>query len=193
MNNISPFMCSLEDVLKSEILQVSKRKLTNNFNFSFAMKTDLKYDLNFQKIEYTEVNLSNIITNMSFRDIIIFMRTSTYIGSLLGEDLYKKLDELTYFSNKKKEWEDKENDSEKINEESKTKEANETIYYLNMESLDILFIDNQKNSFMPFLNIKSGKLSIKYIYIKLGEQSAEIIFLFMIYVFNYFGTNDRKK
>jgi hypothetical protein len=46
---------------------------------------------------------------------------------------------------------------------------------------------------MPFLNIKSGKLSIKYIYIKLGEQSAEIIFLFMIYVFNYFGTNDRKK
>ena len=100
------------------------------------MKTDLKYDLNFQKIEYTEVNLSNIITNMSFRDIIIFMRTSTYIGSLLGEDLYKKLDELTYFSNKKKEWED--NDSEKINEESKTKEANETIYYLNMESLDIL-------------------------------------------------------
>ena len=155
------------------------------------MKTDLKYDINFKKIEYTEVNLSNIITNMSFRDIIIFMRTSTYIGSLLGEDLYKKLDELTYFSNKKKEWED--NDSEKINEESKTKEANETIYYLNMESLDILFIDNQKNSFMPFLNIKSGKLSIKYIYIKLGEQSAEITFLFMIYVFNYFGTNDRKK
>ena len=50
---------------------------------------------------------------MSFRDIIIFMRTSTYIGSLLGEDLYKKLDELTYFSNKKKEWEDKENDSDK--------------------------------------------------------------------------------
>ena len=76
---------------------------------------------------------------MSFRDIIIFMRTSTYIGSLLGEDLYKKLDELTYFSNKKKEWEDKENDSEKINEESKTKEANETMYYLNMESLYIIY------------------------------------------------------
>ena len=38
---------------------------------------------------------------------------------------------------------------------------------------------------MPFLNIKSGKLSIKYIYTKLGEQSAEITFLFMIYVFNY--------
>jgi hypothetical protein len=54
INNISPFMCSLEDVLKNELL-VSKRKLT--LIFSFTMKTDLKYDINFKKIEYTEVNL----------------------------------------------------------------------------------------------------------------------------------------
>ena len=43
INNISPFMCSLEDVLKNELL-VSKRKLT--LIFSFTMKTDLKYDIN---------------------------------------------------------------------------------------------------------------------------------------------------
>ncbi len=54
INNISPFMCSLEDVLKNELL-VSKRKLT--LIFSFTMKTDLKYDINFKKIEYTEVKL----------------------------------------------------------------------------------------------------------------------------------------
>ena len=54
INNISPFMCSLEDVLKNELL-VSKRRLT--LIFSFTMKNDLKYDINFKKIEYTEVNL----------------------------------------------------------------------------------------------------------------------------------------
>ena len=103
INNISYFIYSLEDVLKSEILQISQRKLTNDFNLSFSMKTDLKYenDLTFIKEEYTEVTLSYIITNMSLSDITIFMGTSTYIGSLLGNDLFQKLNELKYSSNGK--------------------------------------------------------------------------------------------
>ena len=196
INNISPFICSLEDVLKSEILQISQRKLTNDFNLSFSMKTDLKYenDLTFIKEEYTEVTLSYIITNMSLSDITIFMGTSTYIGSLLGNDLFQKLNELKYSSNKRIEWE-KQNENNNINNKelkektkeskSKTKDANETIYYLNMEGIDIFFIDNQMNSFMPFFNMKSDELLITYIFPKMGEQSAEITFSFMIYVYNY--------
>ena len=103
INNISPFICSLEDVLKSEILQISQRKLTNDFNLSFSMKTDLKYenDLTFIKEEYTEVTLSYIITNMSLSDFTIFMGTSTYIGSLLGNDLIKILKKKLKSQNQK--------------------------------------------------------------------------------------------
>ena len=54
-----------------------------------------------------------------------------------------------------------------------------------MESLDLFLIDNQLNTFIPFLNFKSRNFKINYIYPKQGEHKAIIAFSFMIYGYNY--------
>ena len=197
INNISPFICSLKDILNSEILQISKRKLTNDFNLIFTMKTNLNYesDLVFKKEEITQIKFSSIETNMSFRDIIVFMNMTSYSRSLLSENFYEKLNEFTYFSNKKKLWEEnnknnlqsqnKNKDTQNNESKSKTIEANEYNYLFSMESLDLFLIDNQLNTFIPFLNFKSRNFKINYIYPKQGEHKAIIAFSFMIYGYNY--------
>ena len=105
INEISPFICRLEQVLWSENIFIAKRKLINNFNLSYSNKTKLTLDSSnglFMEKNKNLLKISKIIANLSFNNIMLFTKVMLYYNYLQGPEYQKDYDALLYYTNKKK-------------------------------------------------------------------------------------------
>ena len=126
INDISPFICKLEQVLSSENIFIAKRKITNIFNLSYSSKTKLIYD-NLSDI-FLEKNknlfkVSKINANMSFKNIMLFTKVMMYLNYLQGPEYQKEYENLLFYTHKKKEYDKKVKmrEEEKLNLKKKNK------------------------------------------------------------------------
>ena len=157
INEISPFICKLEQVLFSENIYIAKRKLTNNFNLSYSNKTKLNYDIsNGQKGYFMEKNknllkISKISMNLSFKNIMLFTKVMLYFNFLQGDEYKKDYDGLLYYTHKKKIYDDKikkreEEEKEKKEKEEKEKKKNQIIKEEDEKAENIINTDTKKNN-----------------------------------------------
>ena len=129
INNISPFICKLEQVLSSENIFIAKRNITNPFNLSYSSKTKLIYDNLTDAFMEKNKNLfkvSKINANMSFKNIMLFAKVMMYFNYLQGPEYQKDYESLLYYTHKKKEYDTKiKKREEKINLKNKKKDEKE--------------------------------------------------------------------
>ena len=107
INDISPFICKLEQVLYSENIYISKRKITNKFNLSYSSKTKLNYDDRsdiFLEKNKNLFKISKINAYMSFKNIMLFTKVLIYFNYLQGPQYQKDYEDLLYFTHQKKEY-----------------------------------------------------------------------------------------
>ena len=126
INDISPFICKLEQVLYSEKIYIDKRKLTNKFNFSYSNKTKLNYDKAsdiFMERNKNLLKISKINANLSFKNIMLFSKVMLYFNYLQNSDYQKDYDSLLYYTHKKKIYDEKVKKREREKEEEKKKKA----------------------------------------------------------------------
>ena len=150
INDISPFICKLEQVLWDESIYIAKRRLTNKFNLSYSNKSKLIYDNSngkFMEKNKNSMKISKISANLSFKNIMLFSKVMLYYNSLQGEEYKKDYDELLYYTNKKKVYDEK---IKQIEEEikrkanKKNKKQNEIISEIKEEEDEININKNIK-------------------------------------------------
>ena len=137
INEISPFICRLEQVLWSENIFIAKRKLINNFNLSYSNKTKLTFDSSngmFMEKNKNLLKISKIIANLSFNNIMLFTKVMLYYNYLQGPEYQKDYEALLYYTNRKKiydakvkkrEEEEKEKNFEKKDKKKKNQNENQ--------------------------------------------------------------------
>ena len=133
INDISPFICKLDQVLWSENILIAKRKLSDKFNLSYSNKTKLNYD-NVNEI-FIEKNknlfkISKINANLSFKNIMLFAKVMMYFNFLQGPEYQKDYEGLLYYTHKKKEYDLK----VKRREEEKKKKIRKVKFKLEIEN-----------------------------------------------------------
>ena len=133
INEISPFICKLDQVLWSENIFISKRKLIKNFDLSYSNKTKLTYDSSnglFMEKNKNLLKMTKINANLSFKNIMLFTKVMFYYNYLQGPEYQKDYEGLLYYTNKKKAYEAKlkqreEEEREKLKERKQKKIKNE--------------------------------------------------------------------
>ena len=136
INDVSPFICKLKQVLWSRHISIAKRQLTNNFNLSYSNKTKICYDTindTFKEKNKNLIKISKINANLSFQNIMLFTKVMIYFNSLQGPQYQKDYESLLNYTHKKKEYDLKIQNRE-----------NEKMIELNKGKLD-KEIDNNKN------------------------------------------------
>ena len=113
MFDICPFICDYKnlDNKNYENLFVSKRKIMNDFDFTYITE----YIINFlpEQNKFNFKNLQNILfTNInikaSYRDIVLYLNLYNYFYSFYTEEFYKKCDILMYYTHPKEFYKQKE-------------------------------------------------------------------------------------
>ena len=191
MFDICPFICDYKnlDNKNYENLFVSKRKIMNDFDFTYITE----YIINFlpEQNKFNFKNLQNILfTNInikaSYRDIVLYLNLYNYFYSLYTEEFYKKCDILMYYTHQKefyKQKEEQENENEqsdeniiinnqekqiinmKSNNSLKYNCTNNNIYGENqikflLDGLKLVLIDDHSNTFYPFIDFSIEKLEL---------------------------------
>ena len=180
--DICPFICDYKnlDNKNNENLFVSKRKIMNDFDFSYISEYIINFKpeenififKNLQDIEFTNINVK-----ASYRDIVLYLNLYNYFYSLYSDEYYKKCDSLMYYTHQKEFYEkkDEEKDNEEINTnnsnndieiakiksissfKNNNKNKNNNIYGQNeikfvLDGLKIILIDDHSNTFYPFID-----------------------------------------
>ena len=147
INEISPFICKLEQVLWSEKIFISNRKLINKFDLSYSNKTKLTYDSSnglFMEKYKNLLKISKISANLSFKNIMLFTKVIMYYNYLQGGQEYKKdLDGLQYYPNKKKAYEAKLKQRE---DEEREKNRGKKEKKIHVEDKNEIKIENEINT-----------------------------------------------
>ena len=157
INDISPFICKLDQVLWSKNIFIAKRKITNSFNLSYSSKTKLNYDIITNLFFETNKNLfkiSKINANMSFKNIMLLTKVLIYFNYLQGPEYQKDYESLLFYTHKKKEYETKikkreEEKNKKLRkkkikkEQNKLKQQNKNENIINEENIIKVNEDNK--------------------------------------------------
>ena len=157
INEISPFICKLEQVLYSENIFIAKRKLTNKFSLSYSSKTKLSLDASngiFMEKNKNLLKISKINANLSFKNIMLFTRVMMYYNYLQGPEYQKDYDGLLYYTNKKKEYDNrvrKREEEERLkkkekDKKEKNKKKENDIIEDNKEKNEIILNDENENN-----------------------------------------------
>ena len=142
INDVSPFVCKLEQVLSSEKIFIAKRKITNAFNLSYSQKTKLTYDNATDVFLEKNKNLfkiSKINANLSFKNIMLFTKVMMYFNYLQSPEYKKDYESLLYFTHKKKEYDlkIKKREEEKIRKKRTLKKSKKDINQANILNNEI--------------------------------------------------------
>ncbi len=109
--NISPFVCIYKDVIENNDLITYKRKIMEEFNFSYESYVNLSYnenDSNFY-IDYSEnINMNKMSIKASYSDIIFYIKLGDFYYHLLDKKYVDNLENLKKYSNQKKFYENQE-------------------------------------------------------------------------------------
>ena len=124
LSDVCPFICDYKDLdnKNNQNLFVSKRKIMNDFVFSYISEYIISY--NPEENTFLFKNLQNIILftdiniKASYRDIVLYLNLYNYIYSLLTEEYYKKCDILMFYTHQREYYKQKEEQNSKENAES---------------------------------------------------------------------------
>ena len=151
--DVCPFICDYKDLdnKSNQNLFVSKRKIMNDFIFSYISEYIISYNpednnflfKNLQNIEFTNINIK-----ASYRDMVLYLNLYNFFYSLYTEDYYKKCDILMYYTHQKEYYEQKEeqNKKEKENLEMQKRESIKSILNLKKMNSSQSFKINFKNN-----------------------------------------------
>ena len=193
--DVCPFVCDYKDLdnKSNQNLFVSKRKIMNDFIFSYVSEYIISYNpddntflfKNLQNIEFTNINIK-----ASYRDFFLYLNLYNYIYSLFTEEYYKKCDILMYYTHQREFYKQKEEQENKQNIEkelqrneslknfktlkSKNSNANikidfgSNIYGENQikflsDGLKLILIDDHSNTFYPFIDFSIKKFKLSNI------------------------------
>ena len=164
MFDICPFICEYKnlDNKNNENLFVNKRKIMNDFDFSYVSEYIINYLPEENKFKFEnlqDIKFTNINVKASYRDIVLYLKLYNYFYSLYTEEYYKKTDSLMHYTHQKELYEQKEA------QEHEEKKRNSCIN--NDSQKDIINI-NQVNSINNFKtsfrnNNIYGKNQIKFL------------------------------
>ena len=126
--NISPFVCIYKDVIENNDLITYKRKIMEEFNFSYESYVNLSYnenDSNFY-IDYSEnINMNKMSIKASYSDIIFYIKLGDFYYHLLDKKYVDNLENLKKYSNQKKFYENQEKLDKNKKEKQLLKQKNQ--------------------------------------------------------------------
>jgi vacuolar protein sorting-associated protein 13A/C len=91
------FVCTLNDIITSNLNIISKRKITNTFVFSYENKTLIHYyhpDTFIQSFR-SLMEIKKITMKLSYRDIVLVLKAIEYNNSLMGIEYEGRMNKLT--------------------------------------------------------------------------------------------------
>ena len=188
--DICPFICDYKnlDNKYNENLFVSKRKIMNDFDFSYISQYIINFipeENKFMFKNIQDISFTNINVKASYRDIVLYLKLYNNFYSLYTDEYYKKCDVLMYYTHQKEMYEKREmqnqeeniikNESEKklpfLKKKSNTFRGsliNTNIYGQNLikfvsDGLKIVLIDDHSYTFYPFIDFTIENLELNYI------------------------------
>jgi hypothetical protein len=91
------FVCTLKDIITSNLNKIPKRKITNTFLFTYENKTLIHYyhpDTFIQSFR-SLMEIKKITMKLSYRDIVLFLKAIEYNNSLIGKEYEDRIQKLT--------------------------------------------------------------------------------------------------
>jgi hypothetical protein len=95
--DICPYVCNLNDIITMQRDQLPRRKLMNLFNLHYENKTVLQYNHpnNYIQSFRSNVDINQITVKLSYRDLVLFLKTVEYNVNLMDKDYERKMLDLT--------------------------------------------------------------------------------------------------
>lgn len=147
--DICPYVCNLNDILNMQRDQMPRRKLMNLFNLHYENKTVLQYNHpnNYIQSFKSNVDINQITVKLSYRDLVLFLKTVEYNINLMDKDYERKLSDLT---NKNRGQQKSIQGGVKFNEkEMNPKESITDSINTNFQSLSAVSDQSNANSIQP--------------------------------------------
>ena len=141
LENVCPFICDYKELdnKNNKNLFVSRRKIMNNFNFSYLSEYIISYNqldntFLFKNIQHFKF-LNTINIKASYRDMVLYLNLYNYIYSTLTEEYYKKCDILMYYSHQREFYRQKEEQNKIDNDELDLQRRESIKNFLSMKKL----------------------------------------------------------
>ena len=138
LSDVCPFICDYKDLdnKNNQNLFVSKRKIMNDFKFSYISEYIISYNSEentflFKNLQDIEVSIINV--KASYRDMVLYLNLYNYIYSLFTEEYYKKCDILMYYTHQREFFLQKEKENEKENVMSDVQRKESIKNYINLK------------------------------------------------------------
>ena len=140
-----------------------------------VVKINLKY---YEKSNSINLEFGNLIINLSYRDLVSFIRVYELNLKLINSSMNKINSNANDFEKQK---EIISEHKEKIHEQKEISKNIETSGAFSLENLNITLIDNSKGSYQPFLNF-----NIKDLFLSFSQEKAFTSrFCFRFSTYNY--------
>ena len=140
-----------------------------------VVKINLKY---YEKSNSINMKFGNLIINLSYRDLVSFIRVYELNLKLINSSMNKINSNANDFEKQK---EIISEHKEKIHEQKEISKNIETSGAFSLENLNITLIDNSKGSYQPFLNF-----NIKDLFLSFSQEKAFTSrFSFRFSTYNY--------
>ena len=140
-----------------------------------VVKINLKY---YEKSNSINLEFGNLIINLSYRDLVSFIRVYELNLKLINSSMNKINSNANDFEKQK---EIISEHKEKIHEQKEISKNIETSGAFSLENLNITLIDNSKGSYQPFLNF-----NIKDLFLSFSQEKAFTSrFSFRFSTYNY--------
>ena len=140
-----------------------------------VIKINLKY---YEKSNSINMEFGNLIINLSYRDLVSFIRVYELNLKLINSSMNKINSNANDFEKQK---EIISEHKEKIHEQKEISKNIETSGAFSLENLNITLIDNSKGSYQPFLNF-----NIKDLFLSFSQEKAFTSrFCFRFSTYNY--------
>ena len=140
-----------------------------------VIKINLKY---YEKSNSINMEFGNLIINLSYRDLVSFIRVYELNLKLINSSMNKINSNANDFEKQK---EIISEHKEKIHEQKEISKNIETSGAFSLENLNITLIDNSKGSYQPFLNF-----NIKDLFLSFSQEKAFTSrFSFRFSTYNY--------
>jgi hypothetical protein len=123
--DVCPFISNMKDILFSSQVIIPKRKIMDNFMLNYESKYHMQYvpPNNYVISNDSKLDLNKMIIKASYRDMVMFLKSSEHHNQQMGEGYIIKYDKLMNYTKRKEECEkldqvEKKNEVESIRQSS---------------------------------------------------------------------------
>ena len=177
-NEISPYISSFKDLLNNSI---PKRRLTNNFAFSFNMIEQLKFNhpSSFISLSSSMLTIEDIICKLSYRDLVLIVNSihfNTSLNHLTSSAIssFKRQDTFIL-------------PETKVNEQKRTViDKGMRLDKIIVKTAKIILIDDHADTYYPFLSLVLKEIDITREMLSHTQSSLILLFDAKVIVYNYY-------